>query len=140
MVLGSLLWVPQARLFDWRVYDFLSTLWPPERCRRARSGRHRRAIFRRDQTAWPWPRSLHGRLIESLRAAGRKVIALDLVFAEPQDAVQDRLLAQALGPDVVLASTEARLETPQIEGPDANILPLQMFLDTGASAGNTAVN
>ncbi len=139
VVLGSLLWVPQARLFDWRVYDFMSTQWPPEPMP------PKPVLVAIDEPSfadikqpWPWPRGLHGQLIESLRAAGAKVIALDLVFSEPQDAVQDQLLAQALGPDVVLASTEAKIDTPQTKQ-DANILPLQMFLDTGAAAGNAAV-
>ena len=140
LVLGSLLWVPQARLFDWRVYDFLSTQWPP-------SAMPLRPVlvaidepsFADVNKPWPWPRGLHGQLIESLRAAGAKVIGLDLVFAEPQDAIQDQLLAQALGPDVVLASTEAIIETPQVSQKN-NVLPLQMFLDTGAAAGNAAVD
>jgi adenylate cyclase len=138
-ILGSLLWVPQARLFDWRVYDFLSTQWPPSPVPPAP------ILVAIDEPSfddvgrpWPWPRGLHGQLIENLRAAGAKVIALDLVFSEPQDPVQDQLLARALGPDVVLASSEEKLETAQIVG-IKEILPLQMFLDTGAGAGNAAV-
>jgi adenylate cyclase len=140
VVLGSMLWVPQARLFDWRVYDFMSTQWPP------RPAPPKPVLVAIDEPAladinkpWPWPRGLHGRLIESLRAAGAKVIALDIVFAEPQDPEQDRLLAQALGPDVVLAATEAQIESPQASE-HKNVLPLQMFLDTGAAAGNAAVD
>ncbi len=139
VVLGSLLWVPQARLFDWRVYDFLSTQWPPEPVPPVP------VLVAIDEPSfadinkpWPWPRSLHGQLIESLRAAGAKVIALDLVFSEPQDPVQDQLLARALGPDVVLASTEETIDTPQLTQ-HKDVLPLQMFLDTGAAAGNAAV-
>ena len=140
IVLGSLLWVPQARLFDWRVYDFLSTLWPPEPVPPVP------VLVAIDEPSfadvnkpWPWPRGLHGQLIENLRAAGAKVIGLDLVFAEPQDAIQDQLLLRALGPDVVLASTEAVVETPQVTQVN-NVLPLQIFLDTGAAAGNAAVD
>ncbi len=140
VVLGSLLWVPQARQFDWRVYDFMSTLWQPE------PAPPKPVLVAIDEPSfadvnkpWPWPRGLHGQLIENLRAAGAKVIGLDLVFAEPQDPIQDQLLARALGPDVVLASTEATIETPQATE-HKNVLPLQMFLDTGAAAGNAAVD
>jgi adenylate cyclase len=139
VVLGSLLWVPQARLFDWRVYDFLSTLWPPEPVPpKPVLVAIDEPSFDEINKSWPWPRGLHGRLIQSLRAAGAKVIGFDLVFADPQDPVQDGLLERALGPDVVLASTEERLETAQIAG-TKEVLPLQIFLNTGAGAGNAAV-
>jgi adenylate cyclase len=139
VVLGSLLWVPQARLFDWRVYDFLSTLWPPEPVPpKPVLVAIDEPFFDEINKSWPWPRGLHGRLIQSLRAAGAKVIGFDLVFADPQDPVQDGLLERALGPDVVLASTEERLETAQIAG-TKEVLPLQIFLNTGAGAGNAAV-
>jgi len=131
--------VEPARLFDRRVYDFLSTQWPPSPKPPAP------VLVAIDEPSfddigqpWPWPRGLHGQLIENLRAAGAKVIALDLVFSEPQDTEQDQLLARALGPDVVLASTEERLETAQIAG-IKEVLPLQMLLETGAGAGNAAV-
>ncbi len=45
---------------------------------------------------WPWPRGLHARLIDSLFQCGARVVAFDLVFAEPSDPEQDRLLAEAL--------------------------------------------
>ncbi len=46
---------------------------------------------------WPWPRSLHARLVDRLTAAGAKVIALDLIFAEDgRDAEADRQLADAI--------------------------------------------
>ncbi|OCC15166.1 Adenylate cyclase [Dissulfuribacter thermophilus] len=32
---------------------------------------------------WPWPRSLHGRLVRKLKKAGAKVIAFDIMFTEP---------------------------------------------------------
>jgi adenylate cyclase len=44
---------------------------------------------------WPWGRDVVGRLIERLRNAGASVIALDIIFAEP-----DR---QGEAPDVALA-------------------------------------
>lgn len=50
---------------------------------------------------WPWRRDLVGRLIERLREAGASVVALDIIFAEP-----DRYPANAgLDPDRALADT-----------------------------------
>ena len=43
-----------------------------------------------------WPRSLHGQLIEYLRAACAKTIVFDLFFREPQESSEDRSLAQAM--------------------------------------------
>lgn len=138
-ILGSLLWVPPARRVDWGVYDYLSILWPP------RPEPPLPVLVAIDESSfaeinrpWPWPRGLHGQLIESLRGAGARAIGLDIVFAEPGDIVQDQLLARALGPDVVLASTEAPLETAQIEG-IMMIEPLSQFLATGAGSGNAAI-
>jgi adenylate cyclase len=140
VVVGSLLWVPAVRRYDWGVYDYMSTLWPPLPPGPAP------VLVAVDEPSfadvnrpWPWPRGLHGRLIESLRAAGARVIGFDVVFAEPGDPIQDALLAQALGPDVVLASTEAPVESAQVDGM-MRIEPLPMFLATGAGSGNAAVD
>lgn len=47
---------------------------------------------------WPWSRSVHAELIQRLYRAGSRVIALDLLFAEPQenDRYADELLASAM--------------------------------------------
>ena len=37
----------------------------------------------RRQGQWPWPRDVMARLVERLRAMGAKVVAFDMVFAEP---------------------------------------------------------
>lgn len=44
---------------------------------------------------WPWPRSIHARLIDNLTAAGAKVIGMDLLFLEDSAADQDAELAAA---------------------------------------------
>ena len=51
---------------------------------------------------WPWPRASHARLIDKLRAAGARVIALDLDFSDRQNpgangqlSADDRALIQA---------------------------------------------
>ena len=45
---------------------------------------------------WPWPRSLHARLADTLFAAGARAVALDIIFAEPSDPAEDAALAAAL--------------------------------------------
>ncbi|MDG4553800.1 MAG: CHASE2 domain-containing protein [Candidatus Competibacter sp.] len=45
---------------------------------------------------WPWPRSLHARLIQQLHQAGAAVIGFDILFAEPSEPAEDQVLAQAL--------------------------------------------
>ncbi len=58
------------------------------------------------QQQWPWPRSLHARLIERLFEAGAKVVAFDVVFAEPSIPEEDVELAGALAahPNTLLAA------------------------------------
>lgn len=45
---------------------------------------------------WPWPRSLHARLIDQLKKAGARVIGFDVLFAEPSQPEEDRTLARAI--------------------------------------------
>lgn len=63
--------------------------------------------------AWPWPRALHARLIEALREAGARQIALDVVFADPGDPEDDAVLADAFGPDVIIGRYSTLIDTPQ---------------------------
>ena len=46
---------------------------------------------------WPWPRSVHARLLDALTVAGTRGVALDLLFPEPSaDPAEDAALARAL--------------------------------------------
>ena len=38
---------------------------------------------------WPWPRGLHGDLVDILAAAGASTVAFDVVFSEASDAAND---------------------------------------------------
>lgn len=87
---------------------------------------------------WPWPRGLHARLIEALRAAGAKVIGMDIIFAEPSLPNEDTALAAALGPDVVLAGDETLVTSPQADQ-FVRVLPLEMFTDAFALSGIASV-
>ena len=59
---------------------------------------------------WPFPRSLHGRLIDRLREAGAKAIAYDVQFTEPTTPRQDNALIRAVARagNVVLATNEVK--------------------------------
>ncbi len=45
---------------------------------------------------WPWPRTIHAELIDTLKAASASVIALDVNFPEPSNTSDDRRLAEAV--------------------------------------------
>lgn len=53
---------------------------------------------------WPWPRSVHAKLLDTLFAHGAKTVGLDILFAEPSTETEDRALADAVSrhKDVVL--------------------------------------
>ena len=63
--------------------------------------------FRRLGRAWPFPRSLDGRAVTALHAAGVREIVYDVQFTEPTTARQDNALYDALGRagGAVLATT-----------------------------------
>lgn len=98
------------RLNGWG-FDVLSTLAPPVP---AAPGAVIVAIDEPSLSAlgeqWPWPRSRHAALIEALRRAGAKAIALDIVFAEPSQPSEDAALKMAGGSDLVLAADDSVIE------------------------------
>lgn len=57
---------------------------------------------------WPFPRSLHGRVIDQLREAGASEVAVDIQFTEPTVPKEDNALIMAVGRmgGVVLSTTE----------------------------------
>lgn len=76
--------------------------------------------FDRLQERWPFPRSVHARLIDRLRADGARVIAYDVQFSEPTTPAQDGALLESVrrAGDVVLAATEVdrRTREPNVFG------------------------
>jgi len=83
---------------------------------------------------WPWPRSLHGRLIGELRSAGVSVVGFDIIFSEPSSPSEDAVLAAAIGEHgaVVLASD---IETVQSRNYVQEIVvePLPRFTERASS-------
>ena len=83
---------------------------------------------------WPWSRDLHARLLTSLRKAGAKAVAFDIVFAEPSDPAADASLAMTAGPDTLFAADETQIET--LQGSTlTRTEPLPEMLARGAKAG-----
>ncbi len=48
------------------------------------------------QGRWPWPRRIHGELVDDLRALGASEIAFDIDFSAPSDPEDDAAFAAAL--------------------------------------------
>src|SRR3954451_4785380 len=55
------------------------------------------ATFSQLQLHWPFRRSLHGRMIERLHAAGAREIVYDVQFTEPTSPREDGALYEAIG-------------------------------------------
>jgi adenylate cyclase len=73
---------------------------------------------------WPFPRSLHGRVIDTLKRDGARAIAYDIQFTEPSQPAQDNALyaAVARAGNVVLGTTFVGPGgTTNVLGGDANL-------------------
>jgi adenylate cyclase len=136
---GLIARLPGWPLIDYRAFDYLSTVWAEPV---AKDGPIIVAIdepsLAEINIQWPWPRSLHARLITQLRAAGAKVIGLDIIFSEPSAPAEDEALAEALGPDVVLAGDETLVTSDQADQ-FIRVMPLQMFSDRQAPTGIASI-
>ncbi|MGO4706751.1 CHASE2 domain-containing protein [Microvirga sp. 2MCAF38] len=140
LLLIPLPFLPAFQLVEARLFDVLSTIAPP---RPSQPGVTIVAIdepsFSEIAQRWPWSRELHARLIERLRAAGAKVIGFDIIFAEPSTNAADTALADAVGPDTVLAADEVTTEMHQATQ-TTRVEPIQPLLDAGATPGFTSVD
>ena len=100
--------------------------------------------FQEVQQSWPFPRSLHARVLDRLRQDGALAVGFDVVFADPgapdQDAAFARSLAEATaaGLPVVLASTREKVESASATL-WTEVLPLAALRDAGALHGNAGV-
>ncbi|WP_417622885.1 CHASE2 domain-containing protein [Parasphingorhabdus sp.] len=135
LVIGLLSLTAIVRDLDGRSFDYLSTIDPalPEQ-----PGITLIAIDEPSMDAigmqWPWPRSQHAELIRQLRDAGTKAIAFDIVFAEPTDPEQDQAFANAMGPDIILATDESLIERPY-GSTLVRTEPLPALVEAGAQMG-----
>jgi adenylate cyclase len=87
---------------------------------------------------WPWPRDLHARLVEALRAAGANVIGFDVVFAEPTDPLADAALGRASDRRVVFAADESVMESEQASSV-IRTEPIPELVSGGGAIGVTSV-
>lgn len=99
------------------------------------------ASFEELDMAWPFPRSLHGRLIDRARQDGAKAVVFDVIFSEPSTTEQDMAFGDSIRGDmpVLLASTVER----QVTGSHvlwSEVLPLDLLQAAGAITGQAGVN
>ncbi|MBY3225536.1 adenylate/guanylate cyclase domain-containing protein [Rhizobium laguerreae] len=132
--------LPAWSLLELRSFDYLSTVDDP------RPPPGGPVIVAIDEPSladinaqWPWPRSLHAQLVTQLRAAGARVIGLDIILAEPSTPENDNAITNAVGPDVVLAGDETLIETPQATQL-IRVTPLQQLTEAGAKTGIASVD
>ncbi len=89
---------------------------------------------------WPWPRSLHAKMIDRLTAAGVRGIGFDVTTAEVDaaDPGNDELLAQAIkrnGQVVVPMFAEQ----PELGGMPEEMLPIPSVMQAAAAVGQVDV-
>ncbi|MBA8833888.1 MULTISPECIES: CHASE2 domain-containing protein [Rhizobium] len=132
--------LPAWSLLELRSFDYLSTVDDP------RPPQGGPVIVAIDEPSladinaqWPWPRSLHAELIRQLRAAGARVIGLDIIMAEPSNPDNDDAITKAVGPDVVLAGDETLIETPQASQL-IRATPLPQLTEAGAVTGIASID
>jgi adenylate cyclase len=92
--------------------------------------------FNQLQLQWPFPRHVHGRLIERLTEAGAKVIAYDVQFTEPTVPREDNALVRAVerADGVVLSTTEVNKRG------ESNVFGSEDVVEQiGARAANTVI-
>ncbi|WP_064694554.1 adenylate/guanylate cyclase domain-containing protein [Rhizobium aegyptiacum] len=132
--------LPAWSLLELRSFDYLSTVDDP------RPPPGGPVIVAIDEPSladinaqWPWPRSLHAELISQLRAAGARVIGLDIIMAEPSNPDNDAAITKAVGPDTVLAGDETLIETPQASQL-IRATPLPQLTEAGAVTGIASID
>ena len=135
LLVGLLSLTTMMRDLEGRSFDYLSTIDP------ARPDQPGVTLIAIDEPSmgaigqqWPWPRARHAELIRQLRKAGTKAIAFDVVFAEPTDPGQDRALADAMGPDIVLAADESLIDRPYGRSL-VRTEPMAELVEAGARSG-----
>ncbi len=94
------------------------------------------ASFQNIGRRWPWPRSMHARLIDQLTQSGALVVAMDVMLPEASEPDEDRALAEAIARNgqVVLAADMAYQESAQARQ-WIRVDPLPAFVDAGARSG-----
>ncbi len=88
---------------------------------------------------WPWPRTVHADLINKLKSAGAKVIALDVNMAEPSSEGADNSFAEAIrvsGNVVLPLELDFSVQNNQIVFNSQNtVQPIASILSNAKSSG-----
>lgn len=96
------------------------------------------ASFAQLKLQWPWPRSLHARLLDELHKAGAAVVAFDMQLSEPDRAgkKEDEALAGAIRAHghVILASDLQYVESAHARQ-WMRVDPIEAFRNAGAVSG-----
>lgn len=137
-----LLLAPTWRTVEDRAFDLAATLLPP-----AVPDQPRIVVVAIDEPSfaelgsrWPWPRGVHGQLVDALAAAGAAAIGFDVIFAEPSLPEEDAALADAIARSgrVVLAADEALVRSEHTLQ-TVRIGPLPELALAGAETGFVGV-
>ncbi len=85
---------------------------------------------------WPWPRSVHGKMIKTLRSSGARGIIMDIIFSDPSKPQEDRAMAEAIKEQgkVVLAADFEIIKTEKYSQKNL-VTPLEEFVSAGALFG-----
>ena len=100
--------------------------------------------FQQVQHNWPFPRSLHARLLQRLIEDGAAAVGFDVVFADPSTPEEDGAFAQAItaateaGLPVVLASASEKVDSAS-STLWTEVRPLEPLLTAGARHGDAGV-
>lgn len=99
------------------------------------------ASFSAFETQWPWPRELHGMLVERLVEEGARDIIFDVVFAEPSEPESDGYFADAItmADNVILASDLTAVDDGFMSGV-IETRPFVDFEEAGARVGLAGVD
>ncbi|GAM09475.1 adenylate cyclase 1 [Geobacter sp. OR-1] len=94
----------------------------------------------KDLGRWPWPRARISELVTAIISAGARVVALDMVFSEPQTPQDDQLLVRSMSAsDRVIAGYFFRVEQTEPAPRSLELLSLSRIkmvrLEPGADAG-----
>ncbi len=90
---------------------------------------------------WPWSRRVHAELVRRLTDAGARVIALDILFAEPdaQDPQSDLILSNALT-DSGRVFLPIVIEQRQLGGQLLEALPIPQLTQAAAGLGHVHID
>ena len=88
--------------------------------------------FQAMEMQWPWPREVHGELVNEISKFNPKSIVFDVVFSEPSNDVSDNHFAEAISnaKKVVLASDLSVREGQFLSG-IVETRPLELFEKAG---------